>query len=268
MKAICLLALLALGPGPDEIGFAANPEAALAEGDRLVRDGRLEEAFAVYAAAYQGDDGPENEADAVLAYNLGAVAHRLGRLPEAVLWYRRAAAQMPGDQPLRENLELARRDLESLGVPPAEPPGLWASWRGHRRFLVLAGVALAWAALPLLALRPGLRPRVLMPVAALSCLSFAAGLAVPRLAPRPAVLLQPCPVPAAAEAPPGRPAPAPLAPAVPAAPEDPAESPASPASPALPAGSEVWVTSAEAGSWWVAGPEGLSCPETSVGLVE
>lgn len=256
MRAICLLAILALGPGPAEIGFAAHPEAALAEGDRLVRDGRLEEAFAVYAAAYQGDNVPENETDAVLAYNLGAVAHRLGRLPEAVLWYRRAAAELPDDQPLRENLELARRDLESLGVPPADPPGAWAFWLDHRRELILAGIALAWAALPLLALRPRLRPRVLMPVAALSCLSFGAGVAVPRLAPRPAVLLQPCPP---GEAPPGQPAPAPTASSAPTA------------SPALPAGSEIWVTavtSTEAGTWWVVGPEGLSCPESAVGLVE
>jgi hypothetical protein len=171
------------------------------------------------------------------------VAHRLGHLPEAVLWYRRAAAEMPHDQPLRENLELARRDLESLGVPPADPPGAWAFWLDHRRSLILAGIALAWAALPLLVLRPGLRLQVLMPVAALSCLSFTAGMVVPRLAPRPAVLLQPCPT---------------------------AEDTKAPATPALPAGSEVWVTSAstEAGTWSVVGPQGLSCPENSVGLVE
>lgn len=272
MKALCLLALLTMPaalPTLAELGFAANPEAALAEGDRLVRDGRLEEAFAVYAAAYRGDVDPQDRTDAVLAYNLGAVAHRLGRLPEAVLWYRRAAAEMPDDQPLRDNLHLARRDLESLGVPPATPPRAWGFWLDHRRELLLAGVVLAWAALPLLALRPQLRPRVLMPVAALSGLSFAAGIAVPHLAPRPAVLLQPCPVAPQA---PAAPVPAPMTPpspppATPSAPPAPGST-----TPALPAGTEVWVSSAEAGSWWVAGRAeaggGLSCPENSVGLVE
>jgi tetratricopeptide (TPR) repeat protein len=263
MKALFLLAFLATGPGPAEIGFAAHPEAALAEGDRLVRDERLEEAFAVYAAAYQGHVDPANETDAILAYNLGAVAHRLGHLPQAVLWYRRAAAKMPDDPPLRENLELARRDLESLGVPPAAPPGAWAFWLDHRRGLILAGIALAWAALPLLALRPGLRLQVLMPVAALSCLSFTAGMVVPRLAPRPAVLLQPCPATEDTKA---------AAPAASNAPGEPAGSAhaANAAGTVLPAGTEIWVTSAstEAGTWSVVGRQGLSCPENSVGLVE
>ena len=214
-------------------------ETALAAGNRLVRDGRLEEALNVYAAGYAGTGSP----DPVLSYNLGAVAHHLDRLPEALLWYRRAEIGVRGTDPelradLSDNLELAHRSLESLGVPPGEPPASWRLWIEHREHLPLVGVVLSWCALPLLALRPGIRGKVLMPLAVLSGLAFAAAFQ-PRLllaGPRPAVLLQPCPTTDAG----------------------------------LPAGSEVWVTPDGPGNWRVARRDAgreLRCPGEAVGLV-
>lgn len=220
-----------------EIPYDADAEAALVEGGRLVRDGRLEDALAVYTAAYEGAEGAEG-LETVLAYNLGTVSHRLDRLPEAILWYRRAEAARPRDPELaadlEENLELARRSLEAVGVPPADSPSGWALWIENRQRLTLLGVALAWAALPLLALRPGLRMRILAPVAALSCLSFGAGQALPDLGPRPAVLLEHCPEST----------------------ED-----------GLPAGTEIWVTTDGPEAWRLESHD-LRCPGTAVGLVE
>lgn len=215
-------------------------ETALAAGNRLVRDGRLEDALAAYAAGYEGTGSP----DPVLAYNLGAVAHRLDRLPEALLWYRRAEVGVQAADPelradLTDNLELAHRSLEALGVQPGEAPAVWRIWIENRRHLPWLGVVLSWGALPLLALRPGLREKVLVPLALLSGLAAAAG-AQPRLllnaGPRPAVLLQPCPATNAG----------------------------------LPAGSEVWVTPDGPGNWRVLHRDpgrGLRCPGEAVGLV-
>lgn len=219
-------------------------ETALAAGNRLVRDGRLEEALNVYISGYEGTGSP----DPVLAYNLGTVAHHLDRLPEALLWYRRAEIGVRGADPalradLSDNLELAHRSLESLGVQPGEPPAAWRLWIENRQHLPLLGIVLSWCALPLLALRPGIRGKVLVPLAVLSGLAAAAG-TEPRLllnaGPRPAVLLQPCPT----------------------------------TDTGLPAGSEVWVTPDGPGSWRVvrhdirrdAGRE-LRCPGEAVGLV-
>src|SRR4029077_5808875 len=142
-----------------------------------------------YASGYDGGGDP------VLAYNLGVTAHRLGRLPEAVLWYRRAQPAMgplgKDDLWLRDNLELAR---SSLGAPERESPA-WARWLARRRVLFLLGVVLAWS-LPLLATRPE-RERWLSAlialVAVLAFLAFTAGVFLGRLGPGAAVLLADCP---------------------------------------------------------------------------
>ena len=64
--------------------------AALREGNRLHRSGRLAEAMTAYAAGWSAG-GSAGGARAVLTYNLGTTAHQLSRDPEAVLWYQRAA---------------------------------------------------------------------------------------------------------------------------------------------------------------------------------
>jgi tetratricopeptide (TPR) repeat protein len=183
--ALSLAALLGAAPrDPFAAVDTSQPAAALAEGNRLFREGDLEEAMAAYAAGH-GRGSPE--LDPLLAYNLGATAHHLGRLPEALLWYRRAEAGGSEDPWLRDNLELVRR---SLDVPPGG--SAWAFWVGKSRWITLAGVVLAWTTLSLLLLRRP-RARLVAPSALLSCAVFAAGLLLELRGPRPAVLLEGCP---------------------------------------------------------------------------
>jgi hypothetical protein len=204
----------------------AGPEEALRAGNRLFEAGDLEAALEAYAAGWGAASTPS---DPLLAYNLGATAHHLGRIPEAVLWYRRAEAAALDDPWLRENLAIARR---SLGMPPEGPRSPWGLWARGGRWLALAGVILAWAALALLLAR-----RRAAPVALLAGVTFAAGLLLALRGPRAAVLLEDC---SAREE----------------LPQD------------LPAGSEVWVTPDGNGGWRVlGGPRGLRCPGPAVGLV-
>ncbi|HEV8577685.1 MAG TPA: hypothetical protein VGX68_01275 [Thermoanaerobaculia bacterium] len=210
-------------------GFAAtvDPEAALAEGNRRFRRDETAAALDAYVRGYAGGRSPTA---GVLAYNAGTCALRLGRLPEALLWYRRAEVLRSGDQWLRDNLILTRR---ALGDPPEAEP-VWGIWLARRRWIAAGGVVLAWAALGLL-LVPR-TPRGLFAAAALlACTAFAAGTLPGRIGPRPAVLLAACPAPGGN----------------------------------LPAGSEVWVRAAKQGGWRVFG-EGrdLHCPANAVGLVE
>jgi tetratricopeptide (TPR) repeat protein len=161
-----------------------DPDVALREGNRLFEEGELEEAMTVYAAGYgRGDSG----ADPLLAYNLGTTAHHLGRLPEALLWYRRAQAAAHDDPWLQENLDLLRR---SLGAGEGPAP-LWAYGAKAGRWLAMAGVVLAWVALALLAL--GRRRGLLAAVALLACAAFAGGFLLDRKGPRAGVLLETCP---------------------------------------------------------------------------
>lgn len=161
-----------------------DPDVALREGNRLFEEGELEEAMTVYAAGYGRGD---SEADPLLAYNLGTTAHHLGRLPEALLWYRRAEAAAHDDPWLQENLDLLRR---SLGAPDGPAP-LWAAGAQAGRWLSVAGVILAWVALALFALRR--RRGLLAPLAILSCATFATGVLLDRNGPRAGVLLETCP---------------------------------------------------------------------------
>lgn len=218
-----------LGAAPRD-PFAAvdltRPDVALEEGNRLFREGDLEEALAAYAAGYGRGDG---NLDPLLSYNLGVTAHHLGHLPEALLWYRRAEAAGSEDPWLRDNLDLVRR---ALGTPPEDVASTWGTWVERSRWLVLAGVILAWGTLALLILRP--RGLWLAPAALLSCAAFGAGILLEVRGPRAAVLLAGCPE----------------------------------GEGGLPAGTEVWVL-ADGGGWRVlGGDQGLRCPASAVGLVE
>jgi tetratricopeptide (TPR) repeat protein len=221
--AIAVLLLLAAVP--------MDPEMALAEGNRLFEKDEVEAALAAYARGYTR----EGVLAGVLSYNAGTCALRLGRLPEALLWYRRAQAATPDDPWLRDNLALTRR---ALGDPPETALSAGA-WLDRRRWLAVAGVALAWAALAVLIFaRRDARLRRLLPLLALlACAAFAAGTLLDRLGPRAAVLLAACP-----------------------------------AKGGLPAGTEVWVRPAASGGWRIVGQTvghrgGLSCPAEAVGLV-
>lgn len=224
-----LLPGLAFAPsdGPPDVARA------LREGNRLFRANRLDPAFEAYAAGYQ-----HGGADPVLAYNLGTTAHHLGRLPEAVLWYRRAELGLAGDPWLEENLAIARR---TLAAPRLPPPGLLGRLATAAPWLTTSGIALAWLLLGLVLLPGRWRGRALrwtaIAVAAAAVSLFCAGLLLPVVGPQPAVLLAACGQNAAA----------------------------------LPAGSEVWVTGKTAGGWRIpmqsAGGNPVVCPSDSVGLV-
>jgi tetratricopeptide (TPR) repeat protein len=227
--ALLCLALLAPATAAADAAAAAREAA---EGHRrfLARD--FAGAMAAYARAWR--EAPGNP---TLAYNAGTAAHRAGRLPEAVLWYRRAdragRAGANGRDPwLEDNLALARRALGSQEA--AEPPGS-ERWRESGRWIALAGVLLAWAVPALLAFphlrRPG-RPGVAGAAALAAAALFAAGLALDSRAPRPGVLLAECR--------------------------------------GLPAGSEVWVrpTGWDGRAWRVLGESGGVCPAGAVSPVE
>ncbi len=206
------------------VAACAPPAAAapgLAEGNRHFRAGRLDAAIAAYAAGWRVSRQP------VLAYNLGAAAHQLGRLPEAVLWYRRAAEALPADPWLRDNLALARR---ALGPPVVPAPGPWALLAPQRDRLRWGGVVLAWAALPLAVLRARWARWGLATVALLAAVAFAAGTWLARAGPQPAVLLADC-------------------------------------GPELAAGSEVWVRPAGRAFAVLGAPADLRCPPAAVGRV-
>ena len=131
---------------------AAEPGAALRAGNRLFRRGDFAGAVEAYRRA-----APEALAsDPVLAYNLATALHRLGRLPEAVLWYRRAAERLGTDPWLADNLERARA---SLAAPRLAPPPLLAPVLLHPWLLPGAAAAAAWAALLLQVARGGRRLR-------------------------------------------------------------------------------------------------------------
>ncbi|HEX5758046.1 MAG TPA: hypothetical protein VF121_02530 [Thermoanaerobaculia bacterium] len=194
----------------------------LVEGNRMFRDGEVEGAARAYFAGWRGTRDP------VLAYNLGTAAHRLGRLPEAVLWYRRAEDGLGGDPWLRDNLALARQALGPPGVPAAGPLALLAERRDLLRW---SGAALAWVALPLGWWRRRAARWALGGVAVLACAAFAGGTLLALRGPSPAVLLEEC-----------------------------GES--------LAAGSEVWVLPERGGWRVLGAPGGLLCPGAAVAPVE
>jgi len=232
-----LLASAALLGAPAD-GDPDEAAAALARGNRLARRGELDAAVQAYGAGWPAGGA----AGAALAYNLGTTHHRMEQLPQALLWYRRAAELAPGDPWVNENLELARAELAASRYPA---PGLPGRLAAHPAAAPLAAVLLAWTALALWLLRPRLLrsahrlPEPLLrhawaAVALLSLGAWTVAVALAAWGPRPAVLLDPC----AAGG--GR----------------------------LEAGSEVWVTPAGDGSWAVpGGPPGLVCPATAVGAV-
>ncbi|HMB54285.1 MAG TPA: tetratricopeptide repeat protein [Thermoanaerobaculia bacterium] len=234
--ALALVALFAGRPGRGDDATATLARDSLARGNRLVRRGELDAALAAYTAGWGDGDG--GASSATLAYNLGTTHHRLGQLPEALLWYRRAlaVAPSPNDDWLRENLELARAELAAARF---EPPGLGGRLAAHPVLLTTAAVVLAWLALTLylarrrlaLSLPPAVGEWAWAAVAGIAFATWAAVFALSAWGPRPAVLLAPC-------------------------------------GPELAAGSEVWVTPAGEEGWSVAGgAEGRSCPESVVGRV-
>lgn len=246
MKAACLLPVLALAataalglaPADTSAPAPSGPEAALREGNHRFHKGDFEGAMEAYASGWDGS-AP------VLAYNLGTTAHHLERLPEALLWYRRAEAARGGGDPwLRDNLELVRAQLDASSTEVVSHPrsGGWSFWMGvlmdRRQQLALLGAVLAWGVLPalFLARSPRARRTAVAAVAVLAGLPFLGAFLLDGLGPRGAVLLRDCPG----------------------------------AGGGLAAGSEVRVFPEPDGRWRI--PEGggnsLVCPAEAVGLVD
>jgi tetratricopeptide (TPR) repeat protein len=227
--AVFLLLLAGLAASTDPSPAPAPADTALAEGNRLFEQDEIEAALEAYARGWRGDG---SRTDGVLAYNAGTCALRLGRLPEALLWYRRAETAIPGDPWLRDNLSHTRN---ALGDPATEENPAW----GCGRSLPLVGVALAWAAFLLVVLVRHPPRGLLALLALLACASFVTGMAgIPgiagrlpgRFGPRAAVLLLPCG--------------------------------------GLPAGSEVRVRPLDGGGWRIVGQrDSPRCPAEAVGLI-
>ncbi len=167
-----------------ENGPSGDQVSKLREGNRLYREGRLEEAREVYLAGFD----PESP-HPVLAYNLATTFHHLGELPEAILWYRRAEAANPGDPWMRDNLFSARA---SLGLQPYASPGMSGLVSRHATSLSYAGALLAWIGLILWIVGPRKSAVLALSLVGVGTLLFAATIGISRGAPRAAVILVEC----------------------------------------------------------------------------
>lgn len=206
---------------------AADAVSVLRRGNRLFREGRLEEAYDTYRAGWDA-----TEPHPMLLYNLATTAHHLGRLPEAILWYRRAEAVRPGDPWVKENLEQARA---SLGLTPYAPPGLATRVERHRTVLYLLAALLGWTGLALWIVRPRSAARPAMALGIGALVLYAAVAVAAAVAAAPAVLLEDC----------------------------------SDVGADLPAGSELWfVTGTDGTPEALLGGARVSCPESAVAPVD
>ncbi len=204
-------------------GPAVDSQTALNEGNRHFRDGRLDQAVTAYEAGYSA-----KSPHPTLLYNLGTTLHHLDRLPEAILWYRRAAAS---DDPwLAENLWLARRSLGSQILPAGGSVG----WLGrHTGALRLVAIAIAWLILLLVLSSPKMPGWALITVSLLTVTLYGSAAAIDRWGPRPAVILSDCFTSAGD----------------------------------LPAGTEAWVSRGADGRWTISGSENVVCPAETIELI-
>jgi tetratricopeptide (TPR) repeat protein len=107
--------------------------------ERAYRSGDFAAAMALYEAAL----AEPGAAEGPLLYNLGNCAFRLGRLPEAMLAYKRALLRLPGDPQARFNLSLVEQRL-GAGEPAGDSllAGALAAVDGlpPRRLLLVAAL--------------------------------------------------------------------------------------------------------------------------------
>lgn len=163
-----------------------DPVTALTDGNRLFRNGQLQEAVEAYEKGYS-----TTSPHPTLVYNLGTTLHHLDRLPEAILWYRRGGESQ--DPWLQENLWLARRSLGSQSLPPA---GFLGQLTEHSWLVKVAAIGLGWLALVVFIFAPRLPLWSLLSVATLAFALYGGALGLERWGPAPAVLLQDCSTPA------------------------------------------------------------------------
>jgi tetratricopeptide (TPR) repeat protein len=198
---------------------------ALNRGNQLFRAGQIAAAVDVYLAGYRSETP-----NSTLAYNLGTALHRLDRLPEAILWYRRAGRS--NDPWLEDNLWLARRTLGSQRLPAGNLLGRLAP---HGNLLRLVGIGLAWLCLPLLVLGRRFPPWATGVAVLLAVIFYAGGEFTQRFGPHQGVFLSDC---RAGES-------------------------------EIPAGSEAWVRQQDDGLWRIAAnPQAITCPAQSIELID
>ncbi|MEO1370183.1 MAG: tetratricopeptide repeat protein, partial [Acidobacteriota bacterium] len=170
----------ALQAGADAPAAVLDDALALRRGNEAFAAGDLEAALEAYRAGYR-PDAPHP----TLVYNLATTLHHLDQLPEAILWYRRAAAEDPWVQ---ENLWLARRSLGSQSLGLRGLPSLLVR---HSGTLFGVAVGLAW-----LSLAAALSSRVSRGAWAvalgLTLLAWGGAVAADRFGPVEAVLLTDC----------------------------------------------------------------------------
>lgn len=217
------LSLLLVAGGTAEAQPPVDSQAALSEGNRLFREGQIEAAVIAYTEGYSAD-----ATHPTLFYNLGTALHHLDRLPEAILWYRRAASSE--DPWLQDNLWLARR---SLGSQVLEASGALGWLSRHDATLALVAVGLAWLVFLLVVTSAKLPKWLLAATAVLAFSLYGAAAASERWGLQPAVILQDC-FTAAGD---------------------------------LPAGTEAWVRRTADGRWSVSGVDGAVCPAEAAELI-
>lgn len=182
---ILLVLLVAKGVAPGgEPAAVGDRVGSLREGNRLFREGRLEEAYEAYRGGWDAA-APHP----ILVYNLATTAHHLGRLPEAILWYRRAERLTPGDPWIEENLHQARA---SLGLTPYPAPGLATLIARHRSLLYYLAALVAWAGTVLWMARPRTSARLATALVVAAVAVYAVVAITATRAPTPAVLLEDC----------------------------------------------------------------------------
>ncbi|MGA9115537.1 MAG: tetratricopeptide repeat protein [Bacteroidota bacterium] len=102
MKLRLILLLIAAASG----AVAGAPEDVFEQGNRLYREGRMEEARGHYERLVA-----EGYESASLFFNLGNACYRMGDLPRAILHYERARRLAPGDEDILHNLQLASQQV-------------------------------------------------------------------------------------------------------------------------------------------------------------
>ena len=181
LAAVAALAALAAAGAAEP---RADQIASLREGNRLYREGRLEEAYLAYLNGYW-PEAPHP----ILTYNVATTSHHLGDLPGAILWYRRTESINPGDPWLRENLTHAR---VSLGLQPYAAPGGTGLMARHHLALLYLAAALAWIGVALWIARPRRSARTAMALVVSGVLLYAIIYLASVAAPRAAVITEAC----------------------------------------------------------------------------
>lgn len=115
----CGPALAALQDTPTATSLPAATSSAdrFQTGNRLYQEGDYQAALDAYLGLF--DDGLES---GELHYNIGNAYFKLGEMGRAILFYERARRELPGDESVRANLELAR-SLTADQITPL--PGFW-----------------------------------------------------------------------------------------------------------------------------------------------